>query len=685
MGFRAARPVPMLQVRIGAVAQLAEAEDLKSSQCGFESRLRYVAEQGRARTATVSEGPGALARRGRGQAAGLRVGGLRDPLDALAIGAHLVNLARLACLVFPLLVQPLATATDSQPAARVEYEITCNTAPHALRWEVRIAVRGLDPAARPVTLELADWGGWSSIDAYYLRALHSTPPLRPLDGSSTTFALDPPADWDGMIQVSYELPMTRKDSRARGSYGLLPWYSEAAGYASGFSENTLMNVRCQGRPIAARRTITLRAPPGTPIVTGWGGQTLDSQIVTLDREIGNAQILFGRPTGSAAGHAGDVPLEIVQFGGARNVTQDLLPLLQALLDGYARTTGCPMTHPARLFLTDTGGGGTRVDWNFNAGVAGTTSVDAPEFRQLIAHELFHEWLGGMIREDRDEAYVWFKEGFTDYLALWHVAALGQVSPDWFADRLVGLDLDVRANASFGSVAFGQADVNWRDGDGPNELLAYRGGALLAFFIDRELFERGGARLPAIIGDLRRGGEGRYSLEAIRSWMESRGLSEFYARHVAAPGLPELGPALESIGFEPARSPVELAYVGLATENDELFGRVVGIDPDGPAARAGVRVGDRISGFFPSRDGGILLDDERLARLDVPAREFRYALTRIEPGVTGTYIGIVRDAPDGSGDQRLQLDLEPRTIPGGYRPTYRARGPAVEPFFRLPAR
>ncbi|MEP0846749.1 MAG: hypothetical protein HRF50_08005 [Phycisphaerae bacterium] len=581
--------------------------------------------------------------------------------------------------------QVTAPGAEARPAARIDYQLTYDPAPDAMRWEVRMAVSGLDPADRSILIALPDWGGWPSIDSLYLRALQGTPPLRPHEGSSEALAVDVPNGWDGSIEISYHIPVMARESRAHEAYGLLPWHSEPAGYASGFSENTLMRVLRDGRPIDARRTITIHAPEGVAIVSGWSGEAVTKQAITLDQDVGNAQLLFGRMTGRAFGRAGAIPVEVFQFGAGSDVTGELLPLFTALIEAYTRSTGCGLTRPARMFLTDTGGGGTRVDWNFNVGISSDTDLQSPEFKQLVAHEVFHEWLGGMISEDRPEAYVWFKEGFTDYLATWHLVATGQVSADWFAERMLTLERIARSSPAYGQVKFGATDVNWRDSDGPNETLAYKGGALLAFFADGELHRRGRSRLASMISQMRAEPGGKYSLDSIRRWFESQQLVELYAAHVASAALPDAGAALVTIGYDAAPKPVELAYVGIATENDEVFGKVVGLDPDGPAARAGIQVGDRISGFFPSREPEVRLDESELVAGTPRARDFPYALTRLAPGATGTYIGVVRPGPAGAGNQELQVMLDPRPIPGGRVDAFRATSDRVREFFRIAGR
>lgn len=44
-------------------------------------------------------------------------------------------------------------------------------------------------------------------------------------------------------------------------------------------------------------------------------------------------------------------------------------------------------------------------------------ADEVRSRKVVAHEAFHLWLGIKLREPQAESWLWFKEGFTEYLAL----------------------------------------------------------------------------------------------------------------------------------------------------------------------------------------------------------------------------------------------------------------------------
>jgi len=265
--------------------------------------------------------------------------------------------------------------------------------------------------------------------------------------------------------------------------------------------------------------------------------------------------------------------------------------------------------------------------------------------------------------------VWFFEGFDDYLALWHLAEAKLISRDWFAERLMELDDEARNSDAFGRVRFDDAGVNWRDGDGPRETLAYKGGATLAFLLDAELRHRGEGSLVVLLRDLiARGG---YSLDILRSWFEEHGAGDLWANLVAGgESWPDIEPVLWSHGFfsELEVTPSRLTYLGIRTDEHTMPSTVVAIDPDGPASATELEVGDRIVGCAPLRGGTFRLSEAAKTRFD-------FGIVWLDPTAGAFTIRVDRDG------ETLTYPIEPIIRNGAFREERTSNHKLVDRFFR----
>jgi hypothetical protein len=550
----------------------------------------------------------------------------------------------------------LAMLPVAQAALRIDYQLE-NVAAEK-QWRITVAVEGLEAAAGHVKLVFDDWGGWSAEKALHPRVLSAEPALT-VDGPTQLSVSEPML---GRLRVVLAIPVNEWGSDLQRRCSLAPWRTDA--YTCGFAINTLPSLIVDDQPVTAERRITVTTAPGQTLVTGWGGAALHTQTVTLDHDIDNALIFFGTPAFTAHAVEGDASFEVFQFGAGRSIVESVLELVRKLVPAYGASTGRKRDGPLRVFVEDRGGGGVRVDHGL--AVSWTPSDDpserSPYFKILVAHELFHDWLGGYVQPP-NETMVWFHEGFTDYLALWHLAQTELVPRTWFAERLAEIDAEARASSAFRHVAFA-GNTEWRDGDGPRETLAYKGGAMLAFFLDVALRDRGLGGVPELLGDLIR--TQTLSVAALASWLEAHGMRDFYAAYIAKADLPELHEALASIGFTIEESPAMLSYLGIRASS-EPFGTITALDPEGPAARAGAKVGDVITGLWPTRGSQPEITDE-------VSTTYRYGLTRFEPDAKSCFLSVRR------GKEESKVELAPRAIPGGRRTGWRVDSDLADEFF-----
>ncbi len=557
---------------------------------------------------------------------------------------------------------------SGQPAAAgapvtIEYRLTLEDASPERVLRVSLWAAGLEPGPGDMRLRLDSWGGWTG-DGGYIGDLAADPPVDRDPDEPTEFMIRPPATWDGRLTVSYAIPVRRVGPGGEGG-GLLPWCDGVN--VGAFLINVLMDIRRGERPVSGERRVTFVAPEGRTVFTGWGGA---SRVVRFDHPIDNAPMVIGTTSGSASANAEGIGYEVMQFGPGDDRTAVVLRAARSLIPAYARHCGRSPDEPVRIVLLDTTTGSTHTDHGCILGYRPGEDARGltPRFTHVLAHELFHDWLGAGGFVAGSESITWFHEGFTDYLSLWHIAAVGLVDRGWFADRIGAIEAEARRSSALGTVAFAETAGGWRDDMGPRETLAYRGGAILAFGADVELRRSGRPGLMQLVADLARTTDGEATLNDLRGWMEAHGLADFYRRYVAEPALPDGVSLLGSIGFEAAEVETELTYLGLRLGPGPDMGRVVGIDPQGPAAAAGVAVGDSIRGYFPSR-----VNRPRIA--ESVGTPYRFGLERIEPGVPGAYIDVVH------GGVERQAPITPRLIPGGVITRYRADDAKTAPFFR----
>ena len=533
-------------------------------------------------------------------------------------------------------------------------------------WLVSIVVSGLDPTAGAPGLASTGWG-WPA-DWPYFELLESEPPLgRPLppdfDGSSLTLA--PAPDWDGRVRVLYRLQLTRRGSDEQRRFGLAP--SRGAGFAYGNSSNVLMRASQAGELLEGEVTVEISASgPELQLVTGWGGQATGRQRVTPDRPWGTSPIVFGAPTARTFAEAGGFAVECYQWSGA-DATARTAELTLALVPAMARAVDWPARNPARVFLSDAMGAGMGGEYglHMNAPAEARPGWErTAEFETTLAHELFHEWLGGHVHESHG-SLVWFREGFTEYFAQWFCAAQGVISRETFAETLEQYDRYARRNTSLGRIAFADPGVNWRDGDGPNELMAYRAAPVLALALDVQLRAAGKPGLLQLVRDLLAREQHVFPPDELQAWFVAHGLERAWRTSIAGREVPTAAESLLRAGFEPSEVPVDVAYLGLQAVERKPTWEVLAVDPEGPAAAAGVQVGDIIDGFFPFNGA-----PTRLAELDTP---YTFGLAIVTPGIAGAFLEIRRDG----AAHKLMLEPEPR--PWGLRTSWRAT-PASDTFF-----
>ena len=495
--------------------------------------------------------------------------------------------------------RPDAAAIDSTTAPPLEYQMRYTAARDGATLTVSLRARALGPAPGDIVISLADWGEWTAAREPYVRGLQ-------IDGSAFSFdsagrvAVPRALAEDGELVVAYQLRVSDFASAAHLERRLLPYRD--SGHVFGYTRNTLAVPFINGQPIQRTSIISIDAAPEEAIFTGWGGHSIGRQTASGSAEFltENGVFAIGRIFGMTARAVNGVPVEVAQFAAGPDVTAEIAGYTESLVTAISRTTGRGPRGPMRIIVEPQRAEGVFGGTHTNDGTVVYLPAEplALISKLTLAHELFHDWLGSHLLAD--DSVTWFNEGFTDYISLWHATATGVVSPAQFADRMYEIEALARASTSFGRVRFADPAIQWRDDDGPNETMTYRGGAFIAFFTDIELRRRGRS-ISGLIQQLLSRPRREYRLNDIRTAMARLGVSDVYRQSINGTHVPALRPLLIAAGFDQSESPepASLTYLGIDAryEGADPMGVVpavvLAIDPAGPAAKLDLRVGDRI--------------------------------------------------------------------------------------------
>lgn len=563
-----------------------------------------------------------------------------------------------ACTPATVVRRPDAAVIDPAAAPQFEYQIRSADAGDRGTLMVSFRARALGPASGNIVIALPDWGEWTAAREPHVRGLQ-------IDGSPFSFdstgrvAVPRTLTEDDQLVVTYQLDVIDAASAAHHERRLLPYRDGS--HVFGFAKNTLAGLVVDGRLVQRPSIINIEAAPGEAIFTGWGGYSIGQQTARGSAEFPDENGVFaiGRMVGLTTRSVNGGPVEVAQFAGGPDVTVEVAGYVESLVAAISRTVGRGPRGPLRILFEPQRAEGVFGGTLTNDGLVVRLPAEPLSLmsKVTLAHEVFHDWLGSHLVPD--ENVTWFNEGFTDYISLWYATATGILTPAQFVDRLYDIERRARASTSLGRVRFADAGTKWRDGDGANETMAYWGGALVAFFTDIELRQRG-ATIADLIRALLSRPQREYGLNDIRAAMTQLGVLDVYTRSIDGTHVPAIRPLLIAAGFdEGAAEPASLTYLGIETRSESadpmsvVPAVVLAIDSAGPAANTDLRVGDRIIDIGDRRG-----DPPNIGPSE-PTR-YRFGLNVVPSGARTVTLQVERNGSVSN------VEVAPVRRPGGVR-------------------
>lgn len=261
---------------------------------------------------------------------------------------------------------------------------------------------------------------------------------------------------------------------------------------------------------------------------GWMGATSfrpDLEIVRMRRSLGSFRhcvVIAGDvdvDTRMVRGRPVSVAMQRGVFGFDREEFGDRVRRIVELQRAYFQDDDAP------YFLVSAIDIGSRTPDGFSAGGTGLTQSfatflpsdaafraendEAKFIDSLLAHEMAHHWIGGLVAVKSPEAeHYWFTEGFTEFVARRVLADAGLLTREQSIDELNATLVEYHANPEKNAPASRIAQAFWSDpnvGD-----LPYQRGNLAAIVVDHAIRARtaGKSSLDDLLRELVRDAKAR---------------------------------------------------------------------------------------------------------------------------------------------------------------------------------
>jgi len=241
--------------------------------------------------------------------------------------------------------------------------------------------------------------------------------------------------------------------------------------------------------------------------------------------------------------------------------------------------------------------GTGLTNSFAVSASNNKHLQTEGLVYLFNHELQHNWIGILIKNDNEEEQYWFSEGFTDYFTIKNISKhnIYELDESYFIKEFNGF---IRALFSSPVKEAPNSEINydnfWSSRD--YEKLPYRRGALFAFYLDYKIKQdsNGTKSLDDMMLVFKDNAIDKkithaYFMEIANSFLD-QDLGSFFKTHIEQGKLLDLKKIFEDFGFE-YQAQTKVFDLGISFSEDMLH--IETVNETSQAYKVGMRAGDRI--------------------------------------------------------------------------------------------
>ena len=379
------------------------------------------------------------------------------------------------------------------------------------------------------------------------------------DGSSLAIPSDSPGHWTAALsagsrlRLAYDVDLSFAEKLRNGDL--------RGGLLLGDSLYLVNRALFVMTNAAGPKNIEFDLPPSYMIATPWTEIAERHFRAGDNRELTENWTIFGRFPVIGFNQRN---LQVTfAFPGVSDYEESLLkPLFEPVLHEYLRIY--PQTPATHLFFAFFHGAEDNGEGFLNSTTLTTSDPISPKNRilwtNLLAHEIFYHWNGGLLVPAEDEKTAWFSEGVTEYMANRTISRTGLISTELFLRKL---ETHVAMyDYWMWAPPFQKTTLEGAGGDKDfNRPAVYSGGVVAAFCLDTKIqTQTGGSRT---LEDLLQLMMQRYGLTGkqwgsdnlVRDASEVTGvdLSDFFRRYIRNREVLPVKTCLGDAGFDAALS------------------------------------------------------------------------------------------------------------------------------------